>query len=107
MILEIYRIISRYGEDPWQAAEVLFYLLLGLLAALALGGLHALGEPPFDITATRVSNGLRAFAQYALFMKTDWSPPGLFDVVAIFLSRLLIPIQAAIFAFALRNKLHR
>ncbi|EKO40328.1 MAG: hypothetical protein B193_0946 [Solidesulfovibrio magneticus str. Maddingley MBC34] len=107
IILETYRTISRYGEDPLQAAEVLFYLALLLLASLALGGLYALGEPPFDITASRVAKGLRAFAQYALFMKPDWSPPAFFDFIAILLSRLLIPIQAAIFAFALRNKLHR
>jgi len=33
-------------------------------------------------------------------------PPG-FAAVALLFSRLLIPIQAAILAFAVRNKLHR
>lgn len=106
-ILQAYKITSRYGEDPRQAAEVLVYLLLLLLATLALGGLNALGEPPYNVTAAHISNGLRVAAQYALFMKPDWSPPAFFDFIAILLSRLLIPIQAAIFAFALRNKLHR
>lgn len=106
-ILQTYKITSRYGEDPRQAAEVLAYLLLLLLATLALGGLNALGEPPYNITAAHIANGFRIAAQYTLFMKPDWSPPALFDFIAIFLSRLLIPIQAAIFAFALRNKLHR
>jgi len=107
VMLEIYRIISRYGEDPCQAGEVLFYLLVVLFGILSFGGFHHLGNPPFDITSERVSNLFLTFAQYALFIKPTWTPPPVYDVFALLFSRLLIPIQAAIFAFALRNKLHR
>lgn len=106
-MLEIYRAISRYGEDPRQAGEVLFYLLVVLFSILAFGGFHHLGKPPFDITSERVSNLFLTFVQYALFIKPIWTPPPVYDVFALLFSRLLIPIQAAIFAFALRNKLHR
>ena len=48
------------------------------------------------------------YFQYLLSIKPDWSPPvGISDNTALAFSRLLIPIQAAVFAFALRNKLHR
>lgn len=106
-ILATYRAISRYGEDPRQAGEVLFYLLVMLFGILSFGGFHHLGKPPFDITSERVSNLFLTFAQYALFIKPTWTPPPIYDVFVLLFSRLLIPIQAAIFAFALRNKLHR
>lgn len=106
-MLETYRIISRYGEDPWQAAKVLLLLLFALLCALAFGAAAKIGGPPFPLSIDGFGKLGLAFAQYALFIKPDWSPPAFYDIAALLLSRLLIPIQAAIFAFALRNKLHR
>ena len=108
-MLGIYRVISRYGEDPWQALTFLGYLLAALFFALILGSIPLLGPLPADITWGKVDKFFHCYFQYILFIpKPDWSPPvGIFDAIALLISRLLIPIQAAIFAFALRNKLHR
>lgn len=42
-----------------------------------------------------------------MLITPTYTLPPEFAALALFISRLLIPIQAAIFAFALRNKLHR
>jgi len=106
-MLESYRLISRYGEDPWQALRVLGVLAAVLATAIVLG---ALWGKPFafsDISQDRFNKFALTFAQYALLDKPTYQIHPAFAALALFLSRLLIPIQAAIFAFALRNKLHR
>jgi len=105
--LEIYRFISRYGEDPRQALVVLLFLAVVLAFFMAAGAFSKYGPPPVDISPERVSNFVHVFSQYILFIKPDWTPPPVYDAACLFISRLLIPIQAAIFGFALRNKLHR
>lgn len=108
-MVEAYRVISRYGEDPWQALTFLGYLLVALFYCLSIGSIPLLGELPAEISWNKVDKFFHCYFQYILFVpKPDWSPPvGIFDAIALLISRLLIPIQAAIFAFALRNKLHR
>ena len=107
LVLEAYRYLSRYGEDPRQAAEVLFYLFVLLSGVLALGGFEQLGQPPYAITGKQVSGFFLSLTQSAFFIKPAWTPSAVFDALALFISRLVIPIQAAIFGIALRNKLHR
>jgi len=106
-ILESYRIISRYGEDPWQALKVLGWLMGMLALTVGLGALSFHGFDGTAITLERTGKFMHSFLQYALLDKPTYPIPTGFAVAALLLSRLFIPIQAAIFAFALRNKLHR
>ena len=107
MILEIYKFISCYGEDPYQSFKILWYMLSFLFIILAIGAMQYVGGPPYDVTIERTIKLIHVFFQYVLFMKIDWKPNDLYDVAAMILSRLVIPLQAAIFVFALRNKLQR
>lgn len=102
----LYYHISRYGEDPKQALLVLLMLATILGIFVILGAAFA-PEPSKDSKALDFGGVIHVFFQYLLFDRPSYDLNKFFAAPALLLSRLLIPIQAAIFAFALRNKLHR
>lgn len=106
-MLEIYRVISRYGEDPWQACKIFFILMALLALATGIGALYLHSFSPDAVTWERTGKFALTFSQYALLVTPTYTLPSGFAAAALLLSRLLIPIQAAILAFAIRNKLHR
>lgn len=106
VLLEVYRIISRYGEDPKQAILVLLVLAAALLCVVLAGAAFA-PSPADPAKALDASRTFHVFFQYLLLDRPSYDIQPIFAGLALLLSRLLIPIQAAIFAFALRNKLHR
>jgi len=105
--ISTYRFISHYGESPTRALVVLAGLLAVLAAVVALGGFAIHGIKPTDFYLERVGKFFLTFGQYALLTTPTYTLPPGYAVIALVISRLLIPIQAAIFGFALRNKLRR
>lgn len=105
-MLKAYRISSRYGENPLQAMKVLSWLLLALFACLLCGVLVQYGSA-LVVTQDHVAKFLLTFSQYTLLLRPDWTPPKGFEILTLIISRLFIPIQAALLAFAIRNKFMR
>ena len=105
--LWLYSLISCFGESPGRALWILLGLIFLLGVTTGFGALYLYDFAPAAITWEKTGKFLLTFFQYALFDKPKYTLPPGFAAFALFLSRLLIPIQAAIFAFALRNKLHR
>lgn len=106
LLLTTYRTISRYGEDPKQALLILLFLASVLAVLVLLGSVFA-PEPSDNAKALDAWRTFHVFFQYLLLDRPSYELNPFFAALALLLSRLLIPIQAAIFAFALRNKLHR
>lgn len=105
--LEAYRFISFFGESPGRALQILLLLMFILACTMFLGSMAIKGKGHFTFTFEAASNFILAFTQFILLDKPGYYMHPLATSAALFFSRLLIPIQAAIFAFALRNKLHR
>lgn len=104
--LRLYRFSSRYGESPLRAATTLLLLLTSLISCIALGILYKFGNS-LIFSWSCVGKFFLTFFQYALLIKPDWEPPALFAILSLIISRLLIPIQATLLGFALRNRFMR
>lgn len=104
--LKLYRFSSRYGESPLRAAITLSLLLLLLFLCLTGGVLYKYNYS-IVFSWSCIGKFFLTFFQYALLIKPDWEPPSIFAILALVVSRLLIPIQAALFGFALRNRFMR
>ncbi|MFZ5427290.1 MAG: pentapeptide repeat-containing protein, partial [Thermodesulfobacteriota bacterium] len=102
-----YRFISHYGESPTRALVVLAGLLALLAVVVALGGFAIHGIKPPAFYSERLGKFFLTFGQYALLTTPTYTLPPGYAAIALVISRLFIPIQAAIFGFALRNKLRR
>jgi uncharacterized protein YjbI with pentapeptide repeats len=104
----LYWLSSGYGERPLRAGIVLILLILIMSALFGLTGLK-----PNDGCVIKIkewndilnSDYLKATLQYATFdPKPDFMPVnGFLKIVA----KLLIPLQAALFALAVRNRFRR
>ncbi len=105
-MLKAYRISSRYGENPLQAMKVLSLLLIALFVCLLCGVFIQYGTS-LVITKDCIAKFFLTFFQYILLLRPEWTPPKEFEIIALIISRLLIPIQAALLAFAIRNKFMR
>lgn len=92
--LNIYRAISGYGEEPLRA---FLCLILFIVTAFFM---------PTDLLTHYKFAAITTAAQYLPIIKISSEPLSL-ATLAQALWRLLITIQAALFAFALRNKLRR
>ena len=117
-VLFLYWLSSGYGERPLRAAGV----LLGLLAAVALlmgwfglnpaesgsaiQAIQHLSGLNFDQIVLLIENTIQnvLFIKNARMMPLEPVP---WEFVQTIFTRILIPIQFALFAFALRNKFRR
>jgi len=109
MMLEIYRQISGYGEEPLQA---LGFLFLFTIAPLFLFGGLKLFETGIHFTSIdwkEVVNVTSCWFQCMPLAKVSASSINLTNGQKwiCWLSQIVITLQAALFAFSLRNKLRR
>jgi len=114
--LFLYRWSSQYGEDPVLAGKWLLGAIVALWLLLGLGGIHdgqtVIQGPASSITWESISNFgivfITLFKNIMLFKTVEFkSLYGMIDGVILVMTRLLIPLQAALFAFALRNRFRR
>jgi len=104
VFLWLYNACSGYGERPGRALCVLASLLAALFVCLA--------GPSFVLHGLDCDSVVRlalSWAQLAVLLprpELDWLPPA-WQIPALFLARVLVPLQAALFGFALRNKFRR
>jgi hypothetical protein len=114
----LYWFFSGYGERPIRAGFVLLLLFVAIGLAMNGLGLHAetYGKASEIIQGFSLSPDLQrigkvtqAVIEHALFVKdpTLKAQPGWGGVLFTIWTKVLIPIQAALFAFALRNKFRR
>jgi hypothetical protein len=115
----LYWFSSGYGERPVRAGVMLFLLILAISILFGLAGLSSLNQNPSygiaeikgwaDITNfqnfwTLILNTL----QYATFEKEpDFMPTTIYGGYLKLAARILIPLQAALFALAVRNRFRR
>lgn len=102
-----YNLSSGFGENPAQAARVLCALVVVVLGLMAFPDMREPGkEVIFD-----PGNGERIYAalQHLLFITNpQYAPASAFlRSLLLVLTRLVIPIQAALFGFAMFNRFRR
>ncbi len=108
-LLHLYRLSSGYGERPVRAGIVLFLLIIVISAFLGLTGIKSIDDNSI-IEIKKWSDilnmdYLKATIEYATFeSKPIFIPENWFLKIA---AKLLIPLQAALFALALRNRFRR
>ncbi len=117
--LWIYRWSSGYGEDPWRSAKSLVLLLGACFVFLGLIGveskekiIYGLFSPSFSLqgVANFKEMVLTTLKSVLLFKQSEmaFSPSSHWLLIPfIIVSRVFIPIQVALLAFALRNKFRR
>jgi len=122
----LYWLSSGYGERPVRAGLILLLLFVSLvLITSSLGLVSSSGKPVYGVTTFKgfsdtfgskflpelEKTGLLIFntIQYALFFKTPYFKPQTLsgDIILTIFTKLLMPIQAALFIFALRNRFRR
>ncbi|MBL7205672.1 MAG: pentapeptide repeat-containing protein [Desulfobacteraceae bacterium] len=122
----LYWASSGYGERPVRAGIMLLLLFVSLvLFTSSLGLVSSSGKPVYGVNAFEGFSdtfGSKFFPelekigliiyntmQYALFFKTPYFKPETLsgDIILTIFTKLLMPIQAALFIFALRNRFRR
>jgi len=106
-LLWLYRTVSRYGEDPFRAGCVFGVLIF--LPLLLLAGIEVLQYFTwFDFESISVNAVFKDWLRYLPLTKASVleKTPGSLHVLMVFW-QLLVTIQAALFAFAVRNRFRR
>lgn len=114
--LSLYRWSSRFGEDPVLAGKWLVGFVALVWLFLGLGGVsdgqQLIQGPTCPNTWECISNFgtifMTLFKNVMLFKVVEFTPQyGWIGGVVLIMTRLIIPLQAALFAFALRNRFRR
>ncbi len=117
--LWIYKQLSGFGENPFRAGWVLAAVMLIVLVLLGLGGIvkgdkdliiQGIAYPSWGNIENFGTVFITFFKNVMLFKATtiEFKPQyGFVNGVILILTRLIIPLQAALFAFALRNRFRR
>ena len=107
IFLWLYKISSGYGEKPGKAFVVLFLMILATAASLYFCGMRKIGAQPAEnqINPFKI---ILSVLQYLTFQKdiplkpiNDWG-----ECIKV-VSQILIPLQAALFGLAVRNRFRR
>lgn len=114
-ITNLYWAFSGYGERPIRAGFVL--LLLFVTIGLAMNGLGLSAETgeiviqgfSFSPDLQKIGRVTQSVVEHALFVKDPClnAQSGWASAFFTLWTKILIPVQAALFAFALRNKFRR
>jgi hypothetical protein len=105
LFLWLYRVSSRYAEAPLRAFIVLMLLLFGLSM-----GLDAAGMEPLEghETKTGLWYVMVSTFKYATFQKDYYHlPANIWGEILRLATQVLIPLQTALFALAVRNRFRR
>ena len=117
----LYWASSGYGENPILAGTILLLLFILVTIGMNFFGLIPFGNEKSVFGFTEINGFLGSFdwekfkllvfntIQYTLFFKTPFFKPETINgyIFQSIFTRLLIPIQATLFVFALRNKFRR
>lgn len=117
----LYWASSGYGENPILAGIILLLLFILITTGMNFFGLIPFGNEKSVFGFTEINGFSGSFdwgkfkllvfntIQYTLFFKTPFFKPETINgyIIQAIFTRLLIPIQATLFAFALRNKFRR
>lgn len=118
-ISNLYWFSSGYGEGPIRAGVVLLLLILIISVLSGLAGLSPLNQnPPYEITEVEGwSNIINIQNLWALVLNTlqcatfekkpDFVPKTIYGASLKVVARILIPLQTALFALAVRNRFRR
>lgn len=115
----LYWLSSGYGERPFRAGVVLLSLFLAISVLFGLTGLvPSNGSPFYDITEIKGWTDIKNFQNFwALFLNTlqyatfekepNFIPKTIYGDYLKLAVRILIPLQATLFALAVRNRFRR
>jgi len=117
----LYWAFSGYGECPVRAGIILLLLIIFIMIGMNYFGLvpFAEGNPVYEVAKIKGFSGSIDWKklwllfyntiQHILFFKAPFLTPETLigDIFLTVSTRIMIPIQAALFAFALRNKFRR
>lgn len=115
----LYWFFSGYGERPIRAGVMLSFLLISCTFLMNILGLTASASDVYGVTNIQGFSStldlskfwllVQNTAQYALFVKNPYfvATTLLGEMSLLVFTRLLIPIQATLFVFSLRNKFRR
>lgn len=120
-LYNLYWASSGYGENPILAGIILLLLFILITTGMNFFGLIPFGNEKSVFGFTEINGFSGSFdwgkfkllvfntIQYTLFFKTPFFKPETINgyIFQAIFTRLLIPIQATLFAFALRNKFRR
>lgn len=109
----LYWAFSGYGERPVRAGGMLLALFLGIAMVMNWLGLESgdkvIQEFSFSPDLVTIGQVIQTIIEHALFIKEPafkaQTIPG--AIVLLMWTRVLIPVQATLFVFALRNKFRR
>lgn len=105
--LWVYGLISGYGERPIRAFACFAYLYIFLFLSLFVSKLFALNMPPWEMPCAAFYDVISALFKMPLYiLPTRWDENILY-YFALTLSRVVFPIQIALFTLSLRNRLRR
>jgi uncharacterized protein YjbI with pentapeptide repeats len=119
IFLNIYYIASGYGENPRLALLVLISLILFSTFVLSIVGLIPINNVTQLCSASAVKWPENADFRQMIFVLNDvfkyvtfqkdacLQPTSIIGQIVKILTQILIPIQSALFAFALKNKFRR
>ncbi len=101
-LLHLYWLSSGYGERPVRAGIALSLLIIIIAVLFGLTGIKPITD---NSSVIKIMDYLKATIEYATFeSKPNFIPENWFLKIA---AKLLIPLQAALFALALRNRFRR
>ena len=116
IVLFLYRWSSRFGEDPVLAGGGVLGFIMITWLLLGLGGIvdgeRLIQGPTLPDSWESIANFgtvfMTLFKKVMLLKKVEFeSQYGLIKGIVLILTRLVIPLQATLFAFALRNRFRR
>jgi len=120
-VSNLYWAFSGYGERPVRAGIVLVALCAAITVVMngfglevfssgeSINGVTSIQGFSFSPDRTKIVLAIQSTIEHVLFVKDPIfkAKPGWGAIILALWTKLLIPIQAALFAFALRNKLRR
>ncbi|MDQ7832625.1 MAG: pentapeptide repeat-containing protein [Desulfovibrionaceae bacterium] len=107
IFLCLYKKCSGYGEDPVKGIVVLMQLV-GMIVIFVFGSyIYNVGMQSYEISWSGICSIFETSLKLTLFMDAGIKRIDIFSAGALIFSRVLLPIQAALFALSLRNKLRR
>lgn len=107
LFFAVYELCSGYGERPAKGIACIGYLVASMLVLLSVSRLMSGEVSCTSLDATFFREVLHAWLKMILFMTPQKWNENVFYFMALFVSRILLPVQVTLFTLSLRNKLRR